>query len=871
MNADAPAILESDQVVALAARLVTCPDVQSALPLLEALTAACRDSLTICLPPAYDGAFFPITDWDQIHTWLVRGKNVPPPVTGGAPIFLGDRLVGRLAAPISHAALHLLAHRIGVALELWQQRVAEQRARTEKETLVRLCRAANAHHDLQAVLAEAYAALQRSIPFDSFVATVYDPATEINVLSYSVSVATGQVFVDNLLGPLPNNLLGYIVRRRQPLHFADLYNEIAAYPDIQIRHFGDDPRMRGWIGVPMLLGDGQPVGVLSIQSLTADLYSADDLQFLEQVAVPAAIAVEKAMLLQQRDREIAVLTAQTELSEALGRAHDVRTALASALTALEQSFPANAYLLYVLNAQQQIEASLVKESGVLYRDDGVGQQIAPASLSSYILRQPKPVLFNTESEMIAAGVVWNDVGDPEQPATETVIGASLHASDGSRMGLISVQTYGRNAFDLRHAALLGSIARQVALVVENARLIEQDQQRLRELERAYHELELAQHRAVEAERLRAIGDIAAGVAHDFNNLLSAILGNAQLIGLEASLGEARSMALTIETAARDAATIVRRIQEFTRSRDATERAPVDVFALLHSAVELTRPRWRDEPRLRGVTIEMRCERTPVEPILGVEAELREVLVNLIFNAVDALPAGGQIILGCRQHGDIVHIFVRDTGAGMPPNVLARAAQPFFSTKGSRGSGLGLAVSQGIVQRHGGELVIDSEAGQGTIVTLQLPVAREPLLTRSATAIHTNRTARIALVEDDPHVRLVMRRMLEQSGHAVVEFGAGPDAITHIQHHVVDLLITDLGLPGMSGWDVAAAARAAQPTVQLLLVTGWGDRIAPEDAHRSGVHAVLSKPVEQTTLLRVVAETLQRSARDEPIVPDTIRL
>lgn len=839
-------------------QVAVCRDPRTALPLLELLHASVAGGIWLSLPPVDQGAFFPITDHERLGQWL-RCNERPTPVLrdDALPLRLEQRIIGLVRRPPQSAddsVIAMLAERLGYVLCRWSRTVQESRASIEKATLVSLCRAANAHNDLQRVLAEAYAALRHSLPFDAFVATVYDPVADMNVLSYSV--AAGEVFVDNLVGPVPNSLQGYIVRHRCALHFNDLYNEIERYQGIQIVHFGGDTRMRSWIGVPMVLGDGRAVGMLSVQHAIAGLYSEHDLHFLEQVAVPVAIAIEKAMLLQQRDREIAVLTAQTELSEALGRAHDVRTALEVALTALEKSFPDQVYVLYAIDREGTIVAALCKENGQLYRDLGVGAAIQGHGLSYYILCQPGPVRFNSGQELEAAGVVWGQAGDITQPITEAVIGAALHASDGSPLGLISVQSYQRNAFDQRDAALLASIARQIALVVENARLIEQDQQRLRELEQANRELDLAQHRVIEAERRRAISDIAAGVAHDFNNLLGAILGNAQLIRLAETLEEAQALAEMIEVAARDAATIVRRIQEFTRSRDTLERTAVSVEALIESAINMTRPRWRDEAQFLGVAITIQREIQPVEAVLGIEAELREVLINLILNAIDAMPEGGTLTIGCRQVGDVVSIWVRDTGIGMSPEVLAHIGQPFFTTKGSRGSGLGLAVSQGIVQRHGGELTFHSVEGQGTTATIALPVARQSEIISAIEQVEQRYAGTILVVEDDTLLRQVLRRTLERAGHRVFDAATGSEALRLLERQPVDVLITDLGLPGMSGWDVARAARQLLPEVRVLLTTGWGERLAAEDAQRSGVMEILPKPLEQRTLLDAVQRAMR---------------
>jgi signal transduction histidine kinase/ActR/RegA family two-component response regulator len=861
VNPAASSILLHDDVLALFNQLIVCDDPESGLPLLEALDASYQHKLRICLPPIHNSQPFRITDVALIHAWLRRGEISQPPAEAdhGTPIRLGVQAIGLLlvedADATVEAELQILASRLGVILNGWRLHSLRRRAQSEKSTLVRLCQAANAQQELQAVLAEAYDALRASIPFSSFAATVYDPIQQMNVLSYIVDA--GRVYVDNLVGPVSNSLQGYILRHRHSLRFANVRDEIQKYPEINIVRVGSVSGMRihSWLGVPMLISDGRAVGFLSLQHPDANIYSEHDQQFLEHVATAVAIAIEKAMLLQQRDREIAALTAQTELSEALGRAHDVGTALESALIALEQSFPEHVYILFVLDPEYRIIDSLMKENGHLYRDQEIGVQIQPGSLSRYVLQQTGPVLFNSEQAMRAAGISWHQIGDLNQPITQALIGAPIHATDGSFMSLLMVQSYYPNVFDQRQAALLGSIARQVALVIENARLIEQDQRRLRELEQANRNLELAQHQVVEAERRRAIADIAAGVAHDFNNLLGAILGNAQLIGLASTLDESQELAKTIEIAARDAATIVRRIQVFTRSHDSAERVPVNIHTLIKSAVNIVRPRWRDEAQLRGVTIDLIYELEPVDPVMGIEAELREVLVNLLINAVDAMPSSGPLIVGTRQAGEHVQIYVRDAGIGMKPEVLARAGQPFFSTKGSQGSGLGLAVSQGIVQRHGGELLIESVEGQGTSVTLELPRVSPQIPPQARPRASADRAGTVIVVDDEPHLREVTRRILEHAGHRVADFGSGSEAIAHLREHPADILLTDLGLPGMSGWEIAVAAHEVRPTTQILMATGWGDHVSAEEAQQRGVVAVLSKPLEQATLLEAISQAL----------------
>ena len=331
----------------------------------------------------------------------------------------------------------------------------------------------------------------------------------------------------------------------------------------------------------------------------------------------------------------------------------------------------------------------------------------------------RPLLINTDAEWHAMGMTDDLIGDPNMPITEGIIAAPLLTSNGTTLGSVSVQSYQPYAFTEPQSGLLASMAHHIALSLENARLIEQSQRQVQALEAAYDQLQHTQTQLVEAERRRAIGDIAAGVAHDFNNLLGTILGAAQLIDFAENVDQARNEAAVIELAARDASLIVRRIQEFTRTRLPQAHSVIEIHDLIHSAVDLTRPRWRDQARLQGIAIQVQFDLKPVAQVLGVAAELREVLVNLIGNAVDAMPHGGQLGFHTRLQDGQVIIAVTDTGEGIKPDVLAHIGEPFYSTKGEHGSGLGIAVSQAIIRRHGGQLKLTSE-GSGTTVTITLP-------------------------------------------------------------------------------------------------------------------------------------------------------
>src|ERR1700704_3537834 len=249
----------------------------------------------------------------------------------------------------------------------------------------------------------------------------------------------------------------------------------------------------------------------------------------------------------------------------------------------------------------------------------------------------------------------------------------------------------------------------------------------RELEKALNELKATQQHVIQQERLSAIGQMASGIAHDFNNTLMPILGFSELLLQNDSLldnkKEARRCLEMLRTSAKDAASVVSRLREFYRPAETDEEFPiVDLAKIVQQAVSLTEPKWRNQTQAKGLTIEVTAKVQASPSVAGEESALREVLTNLIFNAVDAMPEGGRISLETSIEGSDAVIQVRDTGTGMSESVRQRCLEPFFSTKGDLGTGLGLSMVYGIVERHRGKLAIESTAGQGTTFIIRLPLA-----------------------------------------------------------------------------------------------------------------------------------------------------
>ena len=370
------------------------------------------------------------------------------------------------------------------------------------------------------------------------------------------------------------------------------------------------------------------------------------------------------------------------------------------------------------------------------------------------------------------------------------------------------------------------------------------------------ELETQMH---QSEKLTALGQVAGGIAHDFNNLLQAILGYSQLMTKNMGNAEVVRRGLSvIETAATGGAETVRRIQKFARLRPDEPFVSVEINQVIQDAVAITRPRWEERVAKGGVPLRLDLRLTPLPAVMGRPSELNEVITNLILNAIDAMPEGGTLGIYTRPEGDEhVVLTVTDTGMGMPEHVRTRIFDPFFTTKGEVGTGLGLSVSFSIIQRHSGEMRVESQAGRGTTFTIVLPVGMaEVQAPAGPETVMGTRRGRILLVDNEFPVMTILGEMLTEAGHHVLPVASGAEAMRVFVPGGFDLVLTNLGMTGMTGWDVAERIRASDPRVPVVFITGWG--LQAEDRERCrklGVINVLFKPVRPADLHQAVQEAL----------------
>ena len=390
---------------------------------------------------------------------------------------------------------------------------------------------------------------------------------------------------------------------------------------------------------------------------------------------------------------------------------------------------------------------------------------------------------------------------------------------------------------------LSTLIAHVAYALENARLLEESRLTTERLQKVVEDLRTAQTRLVEGETVRALGQMASGMAHHLNNLLAVVSGRLQLLLLRPQDPTVRKPLETAERAVGDAAEVVRRVLGFSAAQPVPETTRVDLNEIAADVIELTRPRWQDAAQLQNTTVDIRFEPGEDVVVAGEPAPLREVLMNLVLNALDAMPNGGCLTVRTWVEDGWVYSSVGDTGAGMSAETRQRALEPFFTTKGPKGVGLGLSVSLGVVQRHRGEMDIESTEGRGTVVTLRIP---RPGVTPPADTVPLTPSPvaplKILAVDDEPTVLEALAETLAEDGHTVVTAGSGREALALLDGgERVDLVITDLGMPGMTGWELARALRTRQPDLPVGLISGWtssADFSAEEASH---VAFVIAKP------------------------------
>lgn len=717
------------------------------------------------------------------------------------PLFAQERPIGVLnlakARSTSFSASELLflqtiASQVSIALENTRLIGETQVRLQETQTLLEVSHSVNSTLDLQEAVRRIARAIGRAITADT-------------VGAYLQDASTGDLFP--FAGyHLPKNRLTIFSETRLPLR-GNRFLEDAweAKSAVYTSDTSNDPRCtheifhslphRSILFVPMLVKDQAVGGLLAIWWEAQHQFIKAEVRLVDAIARQTAIAIGNAKLFEEAQRHAQAL----EISE-------------------------EKYRLLAEHVQD-----------VIYALDAEGR-------FSYVNPRVKEVLGYTPTELL--GRYCTDILAPESRHRAQAIFAravkgkdpfnfyelEMVKEDGSGFVLVEVGTV-----TIRDAAGRVTGWQGVARDITERKQLEQ--------------------RLLHAERLRALGEMASGVAHDFNNVLTAILGRSQIMRQTVQDMEAKRGLEAIEKAALDGANMVSRLQHFNRQRRKEEFFPADLNQIVKDALAITEVKWKDEANFASATIDLVASYGKISSILGNVSELREVLTNLIFNAVEAMPRGGQLTVKTKEVEGWVCASVSDTGMGMTEEVKARIFDPFFTTKGIKGTGLGLSVSYGIIKGHHGEIDVQSQPGQGTTMLVRLPMSSELRSAPESKSTPTPKPGRILVIDDDELVRELLSDVLQADGHAVVQAAGGREGLRLFRQGGFDLVLTDLGMPECSGWEVAAAIKKIAPRIPVALITGWGLTLDREKLKEAGVDLLLNKPFQVGGVRGLVAEAL----------------
>jgi len=364
---------------------------------------------------------------------------------------------------------------------------------------------------------------------------------------------------------------------------------------------------------------------------------------------------------------------------------------------------------------------------------------------------------------------------------------------------------------------------------------------------------------LESERLSAIGEMAAGVAHDFNNSLQSIFGNLEMALLTPGISqELTGFVETAKRSTKDAAARVQQLQRFTKKEQNQDCVPIDLNLLLDEAVLQLHPIWKDDAEKKGLKISFQKSYEKIGFMDGHIGELGSAVHNIIKNAIEAMPDGGTITLKTGVKDNEIYVRIIDTGIGMDENTRKRVFQPFFSTKGyEAGRGLGMSAVFAIIRDHNGKISINSEIGKGTTMEILFPLGTKKKESKKEETLGACQiSGRVLWVDDEPEIRNIGKIFLEMLGHSADIAGSGSEALELLKNNCYDLLITDVGMPGMSGWQLAEAIKGKYAGLKVAVVSGWGAGVSNEEKAKYGVGYVLGKPIGIEEIKNLVGEALQ---------------
>jgi signal transduction histidine kinase len=662
--------------------------------------------------------------------------------------------------------------------------------------------------------------------------------------------------------PAENTVTAWVVDSGQPLVLPDITREsrFVIYPEMVRSGY------RSVLCYPLMI-EGKTIGTLNFTSRTPNQYPGEIISVIAPLAEQAAVAILNTRLREKLEAEsrrfkriievgnsvkhhlgpeTGMLVAPTILRQICETACDLGWERAVIL--LRETADKGAYSNYIGAYHGEFSEHQMSEldQKSTHRMPVEGFSTTPGARQSGIHRRIGDHSFILGPSANSPLRKWH----PEEFLVIPL------AHEGKLYGTLSVdRTRVKSIPTDSDVEPLEMLADQATIVLYNWRLIEQLRTQLDEVNTLREQERLRTDQLQRTERLRALGELASGVAHNFNNALTIIQGRVGLLRMRQNDDQTRQALELIHQVALDAGNIVRRIQDFAKVRlDNTDFVTIELNELIREVAEVTRPRWKDEAESIGRKISVECLTNGFAYTNGNPTELREVLTNLIFNSVDAMPEGGKIVLSLQKSESEVCLSISDTGTGIPEEIRPRIFDPFFSTKGGLGTGMGLSVSHNIITRHEGRIWAEDGPAGGTVFHIALPSAAPQLQPEriGPPSLQFARPLRILVIDDEIAVGEFIREILGELGHFAVFQSSPREALNLLQSEVFEAIFTDLGMPEMSGWQFISEARKTHPDTPVVLVSGWANTLNKEELRAQSIRS-LSKPVDLGELQAILKE------------------
>jgi signal transduction histidine kinase/putative methionine-R-sulfoxide reductase with GAF domain/CheY-like chemotaxis protein len=771
------------------------------------------------------------------------------------PIKIGDRIIGVFCvgsqnqcafSELEEEFLKALSAQIAVAMERARLFDQERERGLKLNTIFEFSRKLSKSLNVQEVLKTAADSIQEAFGYQLVAVFQFEAEKHIFHIGYQAAF-NGKMLPPEFTVPEDRGLLGMTVNFRKTIYSPDVHsdtNYILAVPDV-----------RSEVCIPIIVGE-KVIGVLDVESLRLDDFTSEDISTLEALADIMAVAIDNSYLFEETIQKAERLSLIDNINKAISATLD----LDSFFRVVAKAVSDNAGYRWTALAVPEGEGFEFK-AGYASRAAGT---ISAEALLDILQEKLRAVIDNVSPEFVSFSQL---AGMGVHEKLQFVIDAGIRnlalfpIGDNTRAEAVMIVGSANSAgFATSELALLKDLAIHLRIAWQNAQLFKQ-------LKTAYDQLQEAQDRIIQTEKLRALGEMSSGVVHDFNNILAVILGRIQIVSRKLNTYEdwegcqfmAKNLEL-IEKAAMDGSQILKRISEFTKKKPSEKFVDLEINQIIADSIELTRPRWKEESIAKGKSIEVQFRKNNTLNTTGNPAELREVFTNLIINAVDAIPANGEISISAHLESEqIIKIIFEDNGQGMSPETRKKIFEPFFTTKGAKGTGLGLSVTYGIISRHKGTIEVESELGRGTKFTITLPLCQSTQEETGVKQIEQIKIEgkRILAVDDQEEFREILVEILGSGGH---EADAAPDARTALimlSQKKYDLVITDLGMTGISGWELADTIHQEHPGIKIIMATGWGANLDSEKLTDHHIDSLICKPFKIDEILRVVSDVFRQ--------------